>query len=56
MDTRIESDEQQDKNSFNQHSTEYQLQEYQHDTTGKGLWKQLKRVSISIFDTNEKSS
>ena len=40
---------------FDQHSTEYQLQENQYDTIGKDLWKQLKRVSIPIFDSNKKN-
>ena len=35
-----DSDEQQDQNCLNQHSTEYQLQENQFDTIGKGFWKQ----------------
>ena len=37
-----DSDEQQDQNCLNQHSTEYQLQENQYDAIGKDLWKQLK--------------
>ena len=35
-----DSDEQQDQNCLNQHSTEYQLQENQFDTIGKDFWKQ----------------
>ena len=42
------SDEQQNQNCFNQHFTEYQIQEY--DAIRKDLWKQLKRVLIPIFD------
>ena len=40
---------------FDQHSTEYQLQENQYDAIGKDLWKQLKRESIPIFDGNKKN-
>ena len=49
-----DSDEQQDQNCLNQHSTEYQLQENQYDTIGKDLWKQLKWVSTPIFDGKKK--
>ena len=48
-----DSDEQHDQNYLKQHSTEYQLQENQYDAIGKDLWKQLKRVSIPIFDSNK---
>ena len=47
-----DSDEQQDQNCLNQHSTEYQLQENQYDAIGKDLWKKLKRVSIPTFTTS----
>ena len=48
-------DDQKDQNCLNQHSTEYQFQENQYDAIGKDLWKQLKRVSIPIFDGNKKN-
>ena len=41
---------QQDQICWCQHFTEYQLLENQYDAIGKDLWKQLKRVSIPIFD------
>ena len=50
-----DSDEQQDQNFLSQHSTEYQLQENQYDAISKDLWKQLKRVSIPIFDGNKRN-
>ena len=45
-----DSDEQQDQNCLNQHSTENQ-----YDAIGKDLWEQLKRVSIPIFDGNKRN-
>ena len=51
-----DSDEQWDQNCLNQHSTDYQLQENWYGVIGKKLWKQLKRVSISIFDGNKKAA
>ena len=48
-----DSDEQQDQDYFNQHSTEHHLQENQYHAIAKDLWKQLKRVSIP--DGNKKN-
>ena len=45
-----DSDEQQDQNCLGQHSTENQ-----YAALGKDLWKQLKRVSIPIFDGNKRN-
>ena len=53
--SEYDSDEQQDQKCLNQHFTEYQLQENQYDAIGKDLWKQLKRISILIFDCNKKN-
>ena len=48
--SEYDSDKKQDQNCLNQHSTENQ-----YDAIGKDLWKQLKRVSIPIFDGNKRN-
>ena len=45
-----DSDEQQDQNCLNHHSTENQ-----YDAIGKDLWKQLKIVSIPILDGSKRN-
>ena len=53
--SEYDSDEQQDQNCLNQHSTAYPLLENHYDAIDKDLWEQQKRISLPIFDSNKKN-